>query len=353
MVARFAVVGVVLALASLLESADACCPVSRFQVPVVNADQSVIILWDAEAKTQHFIRRASFKSDGDDFGFLIPSPAQPELSESGNEAFPLLAKLTEPETITRPRPISFGCGVATMRDAAPGLAWSGGVKVLEQKTVAGFNASVLEAKSATALVQWLKENGYHYSREVEAWAKPYVDQGWKITALKVAKDKETLDKTVNAAALRLSFKTDRPLFPYREPEYKGVNDTLGIKSRTLRIYFLADARYEGELTKEQPWSGKVVWSGKVTAKDRSKLLEHLKLPELTGPRQWWLTEFEDDWSYQGAPADVYFSRAAKQATLKRPPIVQYVSNTRGGAWSLALMAAAACVPSLASRWRRA
>ena len=45
----------------------------------------------------------------DDFGFLIPSPTQPTLDESGNEAFAQLRKLTEPEVIKQKRPRSFGC----------------------------------------------------------------------------------------------------------------------------------------------------------------------------------------------------------------------------------------------------
>src|SRR5262249_44595425 len=89
----------VLFLAGLASSpTPACCPAPPSGKPVVNADQTVIMIWDAAAKTQHFIRKASFQSEADDFGFLIPSPSEPELDESGNEAFPLLAKLTEPET---------------------------------------------------------------------------------------------------------------------------------------------------------------------------------------------------------------------------------------------------------------
>src|SRR5713101_4310128 len=81
----------------LLPRAPGCCAVGPKGKPVVNADQTVIIIWDAAAKMQHFIRKASFKSEADDFGFLVPSPSQPELEESGNEAFPFLLKLTEPE----------------------------------------------------------------------------------------------------------------------------------------------------------------------------------------------------------------------------------------------------------------
>ena len=333
-----------------------CCPVYRPSgQPVVNADQTVLIIWDAENKTEHFIRQASFKSDADDFGFLVPTPNQPELDESGNEAFPVLRKLTEPEHQKLPRPsgggMACGCGIMGDRkdvgDAAPR------VSVLEEKLVAGFNATVLEAKSADALVGWLKDHGYNFSPEVEAWAKPYVDQGWKITALKVAKeDKDKAgkeDKTVAAAALRLSFKTDRPLFPYREPDSTKDAAALGAKHRLLRIYFIGEARYQGELTKENPWTGTVAFANKLTAETRKKVLDHLKLPEKTGPAEWWLTEFEDNWPYKIAPADVYFSRDLKQEPVKRPPIIEYVSSPWPSDVTVFAIGAALLLPLL---WRR-
>ena len=83
-----------------------CCPAPPSGKPVVNADQTVILIWDADTKTEHFIRKASFQSEADDFGFLVPTPTQPELAESGNEAFPLLLKLTEPETKKERRIVS-------------------------------------------------------------------------------------------------------------------------------------------------------------------------------------------------------------------------------------------------------
>ena len=100
-----------------------CCPAPPSGKPVVNADQTVIIIWDAAAKTQHFIRKASFKSDADDFGFIIPSPSQPELAESDNGAFSLLQKLTEPETKRVKRPAGTGlrlCDVASVRTRRAG-----------------------------------------------------------------------------------------------------------------------------------------------------------------------------------------------------------------------------------------
>jgi hypothetical protein len=340
--------------------APACCPAGKYKkgdkigvYPVVNADQAVIIIWDAAAKTQHFIRRASFKAEGDDFGFIIPSPEQPTLDESGNEAFPYLFKVTEPETIKRKASggggcVCIGCGKS---DKGSKTAGAHHVNVLEQKIVAGFEAAVLEVGSAAALVKWLKDNEYAYSPQIEAWAKPYVDTKWKFTALKIHKEKDAKEKkTVAASALRMTFKTDRPLFPYREPEYKQEAELLGASQRLLRIYFLGEARYQGEFDQGTGrWTGNAVWANKLTPEQRKEVLEMLKLPETTGPAEWFLTEFEDNWPYRVAPSDVYFSHGADQSTLERPPVIEYVSAPYPTDVTVYALAAVMFLPPL---WRR-
>ena len=174
-----ALTGAALVLPLFVPPTPACCPAGPLGKPVVNADQTVIILWDEAAKTQHFIRKASFKSDADDFGFLVPSPAVPDLEESGSAAFPYLQKLTEPEIEKVRRPSGgVGCGCGGMMPGEVNLAaGKADVEVRMEKEVAGFHAVVLESKSADALVKWLKERGYAFSPEVAAWAKPYIEAG--------------------------------------------------------------------------------------------------------------------------------------------------------------------------------
>lgn len=343
----------------------ACSPAPRYRpggqtgvFPVVNADQSVIILWDAATGTEHFIRKASFKSEADDFGFLVPTPTRPELSESGNEAFPYLYDLTKPEVITRSASQGVGCGcpIGCGGVKGPPVRESDtkpAVTVVEQKLVAGFRATVLKADSASDLAKWLKENQYAFSPEVQAWAKPYVDAGWMITAFKVAKDTDLKNrKDVSASALRMSFKTDRPLFPYREPDSRSAAQALQASYRLLRIYFLAEARYQGELTKDMPWTGKTAWAGAVSAENRQKILNMLQLPDNSGPAAWWLTEFEDVWPYRVAPADVYFARDPDQKPIKREPIIKYVqSNVPRDVWAFAIPAVV-ILPPLLRRIRR-
>jgi hypothetical protein len=169
----------------------------------------------------------------------------------------------------------------------------------------------------------------------------------------VAKTKDDKEKKdVAASALRMSFATDKPLFPYREPESEDAAKKLKVDSRLLRIYFLAEARYQGELTKDQPWTGKAVWAGKVSEADRTRLLEILKLKETTGPAEWWLTEFEDRWPYKVAPADVYFTKDSKQDALKREPIIRYVSAPWPADVMVYAIAAAVVLPPLCRRVRK-
>src|SRR6185312_5209488 len=59
----------------LSHPANGCCPAPPPGQHVVNADQTVILIWDAANQTQHFVRQASFKSQADNFGFLVPSPS--------------------------------------------------------------------------------------------------------------------------------------------------------------------------------------------------------------------------------------------------------------------------------------
>jgi len=336
---------------------------------VVNADQTVIILWDAATKTQHFIRQASFTSAAANFGFLIPSPGKPELDESGDAAFSYLRNLTEPEVLVRPRPsggFGFGCS------APAGLAAPKSVTVVEEKRVAGFDAVVLKADSAEALTDWLSENRYEFSPEVKAWAVPYIEKGWHITALKVAKDAagevkaaaaaaegeppadEIKKDSVAASSLRMSFKTDAPLFPYREPDMVADAARLDATHRLLRIYFISDVRYEGKLEADNKWSGSTAWAGRITQADRSRVLELLKLPEATGPAKWWLTEFEDHWAYRPAPADVTFAMAAQQDPVIRAPIIHYTQS--GWEWprdvTLYAVFAVVAIPPLVLRLRR-
>lgn len=289
-----------------------CCAVSSEGRPAVNASQNVILLWDRDRQMEHFIRKANFRGEEDSVGFLVPSPSRPQLEESGNSAFSYLSEITTPHEQSGSM-FPIGCSVAPTS-----IPNSLGVRVIEERTLAGFDTVVLAADSGQALTEWLKEHHYAYTPEVAAWAQPYLDQKWYMVAMKITRTASSTQKTgIAASALRISFKTDRPLFPYREPDSRKDASELGVKDRVLRIYFIAEARYEGRFPDGQAWTGGLKWSRPLSSDQRQQLLMKLNLDQNTGPAQFWLSEFVDHWPYGVAPGDVYFSPSKDQKEVAK------------------------------------
>lgn len=327
----------------------ACCAVSKSGSAVVNADQTVLIIWNPATKTQHFLRKASFKSDTTDIGFLVPSPTKPELAEAENAVFTSLQDITKPEIVYRNAAQGMSCGCDQVKSAKsePKSA----VVVLDQQRVAGYDAAVLRADTGEALTDWLKENEYEYSPAVAEWAKPYIAQNWVFTALKIApKDSLPAEGTTNleSTALRITFTTERPLFPYREPKSDAQAAKLQKPYRDLSIFFLSDKRSDGALGAGETWTGKTVWANDLKPEQIERLLKDLKLPANALPDKPWLTEFSDRWPYDTAASDLYFSAAAKQTPLARDPEIIYREAALPGDITVYALAAVTCWPL----WRR-
>jgi hypothetical protein len=345
-------------------AAPACAVAPPRNKPVEIADESAIIIWDANSKTEHFIRRATFKSYADDFGFLVPTPTQPTLKEADDKAFTELATITAPRVVTQTRASGGGgcaCGMAAAPKAAGPAATTKSaeeepaVRVLDEQRVAGYDTAILEADNADALKKWLEEHSYDVSPRLTDWVAPYIQAKWKITAFKVAK-KDGKEPEVSTTALRMTFQTEKPFFPYREPAadipVDNVKDKQPAPARLLRVFFLSDARVQGTIgDKGASWPGQTVWANRLSAEQRGQLLGQLKLGADTLPSSWWLTEFEDHSSPRPGTDDVYFSPSADQSTVEREPHIKYVSSKIPDCVMCYALAAYMIVPGLI-RWVR-
>ena len=305
----------------------ACAPAPPPNVQVDIATESAIIIWDPTTKTQHFIRRASFITPAKDFGFLVPTPTKPTLAEASDEAFVYLREITKPRVITQSRPMRLACSCSAMDKSVRSAQ---GVQVLEEKRVAGYDAVILQASDSRALQTWLQQNGYTFPANLVNWVDVYVKAGWKISAFKIAKT-GTTDK-VSTAAVRMTFETPKPFFPYREPVQEVNNE----QQRLLRIFFLGKKRVYGTIGKKR-WPGKVVWANKLNTSSKEVLLKELKLPLSTPPVNWFLTEFEDHSSPRPGSDDVYFSVDKNQSAVERTPIIQYVYTGHDAGFYLVIL----------------
>jgi hypothetical protein len=300
----------------------ACAWVSRVGSPVVVTNETALIVWDEKARTQHFIRRASFEARGPYFGFLVPTPTHPELAEAPDQLFTDLQEWTQPAVLKHQRHLTLSEWWAEKQSLGKDPERPRPVTVLEQKSVAGFNATVLKATDARALNDWLGKHGYVTRPALEAWLAAYIKAGWLITAFQIARaDQES--SSISTKAVRLSFRTDRPFFPYSEPAEKS--DEAAVKSgRSLRVFFVAAGRMYGAF--DDPgtlWPGKAVWAAPLEDDQLQAMRRHVETKAVSIPQGTWLTVFDDIGGRRQATADVFFYPSPDQIYLYRMPIIDY------------------------------
>ena len=311
---------------------EGCAAVRRENGPSISiAEESAIIVWDPAKKVQHFIRRAAFDTKSPDFGFLVPTPTVPKLPlvEVEDGIFRAMDSWLVPKTVEKTRtsfaPLlcMFGCMTATKSDMRTGKADKDSVRVLHEQKVGGFETAVLEADNTEDLGNWLKKNGYSSDPELQSWLVPYIGAKWKITAFKISKDPNT-GGLATTKAVRMSFATERPFFPYREPEGKPTKEEEkkgGHESRRLRVLFVSDKRMEGKLG-DQSWHAAVKWSDQLNEIQRRQIATDSGVPEAEIPAAAWLTSFDDSASPRPGKEEVYFDPAKDQTPI-RPQIIHY------------------------------
>lgn len=304
---------------------DACAPAPHLGETVHIASEEALIVWDPVHHVEHFIRTATFDTRARDFGFLVPTPTVPTLTEEDRSIFPLLARHSIPETIVR-RPWvlspSLGCaslmlsrgaepeGTATLSAVPP-------VRVLSAQQVAGYDAVVLEADDPSSLTRWLDEHHYATTPTLTAWLAPYIARHWKITAFKVATPDPNAPNPPQTSPVRMTFATDTPFYPYREPEDQRAP---GMGPRVLQVHVISNERMEGTLGAQGPWPGRVTYSGPTDALGTRAAHWGLS-PGLTR-----LTSFEDRSSPRPGTEEVFFHRAADQGGVVPPP--NYIDQPR-------------------------
>ncbi|HBH52038.1 MAG TPA: hypothetical protein DDY91_09110 [Planctomycetaceae bacterium] len=331
------------------------------------AQETAVILWDAEHQVEHFIRQGSFATSSRDFGFLVPTPTVPEFSEVDNRLFSELKTLTAPQVIRKPYPRSApagGCGCHAFpgseasRNAIDSPTPSAkAVTVHSEQTIAGQDVVVLSADDAGAISEWLQEHEYAIDESLTTWMTPYVEQGWKITAFRFSRA-ETATGDLQSQAVCLSFATGQPFYPYREPPPSAAVEEQArqgrLAERLLRVYFLGSERVEGRLGAEKlAWPGRTLWSRDLTDEEQSRGFAHLKLPGERRTGTWRLTEFEDRASPRPGSEDLLFFPSEDQSSFERPPVIEYVQRNETESRWLLIALAGGVIAWLRPRTRRA
>ncbi len=274
-------------------TAWACALVALPNEAVQVDGEEVLILWDADSGKEHLIRHIGFRGDATHFGFLVPTPGEPEVAEVEGDPFGVLFDLyyrpPPPPPLSRTRSRQ-----SSMELASP---WDSNVEVVAEHHVAGQTATVLRAADASALDDWLAENGYPSGPALEAYVRPYVARGWMITAFKYDKEQPQVD----SPTISLSFDTDTPFFPYAEP--------IGHRpARPFRLSVVAPTPMRAHLSRASArgarWRARIGYRNELIEQQRVRLLDEagVTLPEGTLH----LTTWDEPRSRRGR-RDLYFA----------------------------------------------
>jgi hypothetical protein len=196
-------------------------------------------------------------------------------------------------------------------EAAPTaqVAAAGGVDILGTARVAGLDATIVRADDAETLASWLGERGYENRPALVRWLEPYVEEGFTITAFQFAKGADATE-ALGSRSVRMSFETDRPFYPYREPD-----DHPEEPGRELRVFVVAAERAHAGLTSGGDWSADIDFAAPLA--DASSVLGDSAMG-LSGPL--WLTSFDDRVASRAA-ADLRFDVRAGDEVRPAPVVV--------------------------------
>lgn len=296
-----------------------CAPAPPAGEQIYIAEESAVIAWDPATKTQHFIRRATFEGKATNFGFLVPTPTEPKLAAVNDNVFDTLQRKTSQQIEYRTRKevawtTLFGMYFLGSAKDANVAAGREPVEVLNSQKVAGYDAAVLDASDAKALLAWLEQHGYPASPDLLAWLDVYVQQRWKITAFKI--DKSNPDMPAQTSAVKMSFATERPFFPYREPE--SQRNTSGT-ARVLRVFFVGPERVSATIGADGKWPADLRWSDALDDASRAQLASAIDVPLPAGTR---LTRYDDTTAPRPGTDELFFARDADQARVVPPPYIQ-------------------------------
>lgn len=169
------------------------------------------VIWH-DGITETLILSINFKGDAEDFGWIIPVPAKPEVSKASDELFTALEELTVPKVPRYKTPLGIGGYMEAPQKST--------VQIIETKRVDIYDITVLKSGTSADLATWFSENNYPYPRDAEYILDNYIDNGWYFVAAKIStkalgyKTSQQL-REGHATPLKLVFRSEKIIYPLK------------------------------------------------------------------------------------------------------------------------------------------
>jgi len=168
--------------------------------------QKAVLYWHAGREVM--VLQVKYEGPAEDFGWVVPLPAKPEVDAIKPEDSPF----AEISLYTQRR-LKWG-----LRSAGPPMDKA--VEVLERKIAGVYDVAVLAASDAGALGGWLEKHGFAFPRERQDVLDHYVRKRWVYAAMRIdpkqlAGDEVKKLRTGQLQPVRFTFRTPRMVYPLR------------------------------------------------------------------------------------------------------------------------------------------
>ncbi|MEO1174416.1 MAG: DUF2330 domain-containing protein, partial [Myxococcota bacterium] len=177
----------------------------------------------------------SYSGAAEEFSWVVPVPDVPALGTVPGQTLRVLDQATAVQIIAPPLENCFSFPLAGgFSSADEGVAAESGVFVEELPRVGPFDPVVLDSDDAGALIDWLNDNGYLITEEMEPYVEAYLGAGMKFLGLKLATDAATED--IEPIVMN---------YPGREPMIPIVLTSVAAEPEMGVLVFIAgDSRFE-------------------------------------------------------------------------------------------------------------
>lgn len=210
-------------------------------VPVDQAGEDVLFVIDEGRVTAHI--RIAYQGAAEDFSWVVPVSAVPEIDVGTDEVFDVLSMATSPRAWARWEGIgcdgsyygggSFGsAGDSDASSSGDGDSGPPPVTIVSSGAVGPFDTIVVDSSDPDALGWWLRDNGYDVPETADPIVASYVEKGWFFVALKLRKGEDT--GALQPIVLRMD--SSEACLPLELTAIAAVDDM------PVRVWFLADGR---------------------------------------------------------------------------------------------------------------
>ncbi|MFH8571422.1 DUF2330 domain-containing protein [Streptomyces sp. NPDC017993] len=202
--------------------------------------ETSVVQWDG--RTEQIVMSLTVNGTAPDAAWIMPVPHRADVELGDPALFRQLAAETSPAIEQRhyfwPRSRDWPFGGDMDGAAAPAPGAEGpGVGVVGRERLGPFDVARLTASDPDALRDWLTSQGFRLPTALATELRPYVARRWEYVAVRLAPAERTRTLSGTLEPLRLSFASERLVYPMRLSRLATTPQSLG-------LYVLASHRME-------------------------------------------------------------------------------------------------------------